>query len=144
MKLIVIQPSQSRSSHSDVEVTSFYLYAHEIAKIQQSNKFISGGRGNHDPPAVSDHGIITLWSPISPSQMHMQPFTLFTPFFVDSPDCGLQVSPSCSFNLKSTIYSCCQRPKPFPVSLSCRTSQISPKQQKHRLSCCFLEEPIIS
>lgn len=115
MKLIAIQLSQSRGSQPGVEITSFHLCVYEIAKIQKSNKFISGGRGNYGPQAVPDHGTVTLWSPIPPSQIEMQQFTLFIPFFAHSLDCRLQVSPAFSLNLKSTIYSCCQRPKPSYV-----------------------------
>lgn len=75
MKLIVILLSQSRGSHRDGGIISFYLYAYKIAKIQQSNKSISRGRGNYEPQAVSDHGTVMLWGPISSSQMHMQTFT---------------------------------------------------------------------
>lgn len=101
MKLIVTQLLPSRGSHPDIEITSFYLQAYDIVKIQQSNRFIRGGRGHYDPQAVSDHGTVMLWSPSSPSQMHIQPFTLFTLLFVGSPDCGLQISPAFSFNLNN-------------------------------------------
>lgn len=138
MKLIVIQLSQSRGSQPGVEITSFHLCVYEIANIQKSNKFISGGRGNYDPQAVPDHGTVTLWSPTSPSQIEMQQFTLFIPLFVPWIAGCKSVLPS--HLIWSQLFTAAVKDQHLLMSLSCRTSQITPKQQKHQLSQYFLEE----
>lgn len=139
---MVILLLSSRGSHHDVAITSLYLYAGEIAKIQQSNAFPNGGRGDCDPWAVCGHRTVTLRSPSSPSQMHTCPFTLFTPWFVGCPDWALHVSCALSFNQKFTVYSCCQQPN-LPSAESVHKSHPNYKRTSndrallvHLWDCC--------
>lgn len=110
--------------------SSTYLYTRNIAT------HLSLDRGE----AIAGHGTVTLWSSLAPSQTHMQTIFSVLSFLVLPAGCGRQVSPAFLTNWKSTIYSCCQRPKPFPWPSAAGLHKSHPKLQKYQLSQCFLED----